>query len=80
MKGPFAKLSIGSLITLIFIFVVGVFLLAACLIVAIHRVQEGYVGVYYKNGALVDDISDPGPIIYFYKECMSISLCRNEIE
>ena len=60
IKGPLAKLSIGSLITLICISVAGLFLLIACLIVAIHRVQEGHVGVYYKNGALMADFTNPG--------------------
>ena len=62
MKGPFAKLSIASLVSMILISVAGLFLLGACLIVAIHRIQEGHVGVYYRNGRLIDDISDPGNI------------------
>ena len=30
------------------------------MIAALHRVREGYVGVYFKNGALLEDISQPG--------------------
>ena len=60
IKGPFSKISIGTLITLLCIFVASIFLLSACLIVAIHRVQEGHAGLYYKNGALLDEITEPG--------------------
>ena len=76
MKGPFSNISIGSVITLIAIFVTGIFLLAACLIVAIHRVQEGHVGVYYKNGALQNETTDPG--VFFVNYASSLS--RNKIE
>ena len=62
MKGPFAKLSMGTLVSLVLITVTGVFLLGACLIVAIHRIQEGHVGVYFRNGRLIKDISGPGKI------------------
>ena len=62
MKGPFAKLSMGTLVSLVLITVTGVFLLGACLIVAIHRIQEGHVGVYFRNGRLIKDVSGPGKI------------------
>ena len=64
MKGPFAKLSIGSLVSFLVIAVASIFLLGACLIVAIHRIEEGHVGVYYRNGRLIDAISDPGNNTY----------------
>ena len=62
MKGPFAKMSMGTLVSLVLITVTGVFLLGACLIVAIHRIQEGHVGVYFRNGRLIQDVSGPGKI------------------
>ena len=62
MKGPFAKLSMGTLVSLVLLTVTGVFLLGACLIVAIHRIQEGHVGVYFRNGRLIQDVSGPGKI------------------
>ena len=64
MKGPFAKLSMGSLVSVIVIAVASILLLGACLIVSIHRIQEGHVGVYYRNGRLIDAISDPGNTTY----------------
>ena len=64
MKGPFAKLSIGTLVSFIVLGVASVFLLGACLIVAIHRIQEGHVGLYYRNGRLIDATSGPGNISY----------------
>ena len=39
---------------------IGSFVTVACVIAAIHRVEEGSVGVYFKNGALLDDVSPPG--------------------
>ena len=65
MKGPFAKLSMGTLVSLVLITVTGVFLLGACLIVAIHRIQEGHVGVYFRNGRLIKDVSGPGIVSRF---------------
>ena len=62
MKGPFAKLSMGSLVSLVLLSVACIFLLGACLIVAIHRIHEGHVGVYYRNGRLINDVSGPGKI------------------
>ena len=73
MKGPFAKLSIANLVSLILASVVAIFLLGACLIVAIHRVQEGHVGVYYRNGRLIDDISDPGIRDELFSPCKLIN-------
>ena len=63
MEGPFAKMGVGRLVSVILVFVGVVFLLGACLIIAIHRVQEGHVGVYYRNGRLSKDVSDPGTFI-----------------
>jgi len=63
MEGPFAKMGVGRLVSVILVFVGVVFLLGACLIIAIHRVQEGHVGVYYRNGRLNEDVSDPGTFI-----------------
>lgn len=38
----------------------GLFIGLACLIGALHRVHEGHVGVYYKYGALMKEMSGPG--------------------
>ncbi|TRY77064.1 hypothetical protein TCAL_08349 [Tigriopus californicus] len=45
----------GSIAGLVLLFV-----LVACLITAIHRIPEGHVGVYFKNGALLESVTDPG--------------------
>jgi len=42
------------------IFVAAVFIGIACLVNAVHRVQEGNIAVYFKNGALLREIGDPG--------------------
>ena len=36
------------------------FVLIACLISALHKVNEGCVGVYFKNGALLNTYANPG--------------------
>lgn len=41
-------------------FVAIVFITIACLVNSLHRVHEGNVAIYYKNGALMEEISKPG--------------------
>ncbi len=38
--------------------VVGIFI--SVIVSSIHRVREGNVGIYFKHGALMDDVSYPG--------------------
>lgn len=40
--------------------VAGLFLFIACLVTAIHTVEEGHVGLYYKYGALLNETTTPG--------------------
>ena len=42
------------------LFVVAVFISIACLVNSVHRVQEGNIAIYFKNGALLREISEPG--------------------
>ena len=46
-KGLGLKLGVGLLLLL-----AAVVLTIACLIDAYHKINEGYVGIYYKHGAL----------------------------
>jgi len=39
---------------------VAIALVAFCFNAAIHKIEEGYVGVYYRGGALLNSISTPG--------------------
>ena len=34
--------------------------LVAMILSSLHKIEEGNVGVYYKNGALMDDVAFPG--------------------
>jgi hypothetical protein len=36
------------------------FLIAFYLFQSLHKIEEGHVGVYYRGGALLPDISHPG--------------------
>jgi len=58
--GPLAGFGVPGIISLLVIGIGGLFIGLACMIAALHRVREGYVGVYFKNGALLEDISQPG--------------------
>ena len=45
----------------------------ACIADSYHKINEGYVGIYFKHGALQDRVTDPGvhfmmPFIEDYKE------------
>ena len=40
--------------------VIAVFVLIACLVNSVHRVNEGNVGVYFRSGALLDSLAGPG--------------------
>ena len=42
------------------LFVVAIFISIACLVNSVHRVQEGNIAIYFKNGALLREISEPG--------------------
>lgn len=35
-------------------------LLVSCLMDSIHKIQEGSVGIYFKQGALLESLTDPG--------------------
>ena len=42
------------------IFVAAIFIGIAALVNSVHRVQEGNIAVYFKNGALMPEIGGPG--------------------
>ena len=58
--GPLANVSVPGLISAVLIALGGLFTGLACVIAALHRIHEGHVGVYYKYGALMEDITPPG--------------------
>jgi len=60
-----------KLITAIIVVVVGI--MVACMVDSYHKINEGYVGIYFRHGALRDKVTDPGvhfliPFIEDYKE------------
>ncbi|NP_001088269.1 erlin-2-A isoform X1 [Xenopus laevis] len=62
----------------------GVALIAAALFSAIHKIEEGHVGVYYRGGALLSTTSGPGfhlmfPFITSFKSVQS-TLQTDEIK
>ena len=59
-SGSGLSLSVPVIIFLGILTVVGIFVIIASLISSVHRVQEGNVALYYRNGALLPDYSGPG--------------------
>ena len=53
-------LSVPVIISIVIASLGGLFLGLACVISALHRIREGHVGVYYKYGALMEEVSPPG--------------------
>jgi regulator of protease activity HflC (stomatin/prohibitin superfamily) len=58
--GPLAKVSVPFVIITIVLTLSGLFLGLACVISALHRIKEGHVGIYYKYGALMEQLTPPG--------------------
>ncbi|KAM8972340.1 erlin-2 [Pelodytes ibericus] len=55
---------------------IGVAIIAASLLSAIHKIEEGHIGVYYRGGALLTSTSGPGfhlmlPFITSFKSVQS---------
>lgn len=55
------------------VMVVVVSIIIACTIDSYHKIHEGYVGIYFKHGALRDRVTEPGvhflfPFLEDYKE------------
>ena len=59
-SGTGLSLSVPVIIFLGILSVIGVFVIIAALVSSIHRVHEGNVALYYRNGALLPDYSGPG--------------------
>ena len=59
-SGSGLNLSVPVIIFLGILSVIGIFVIIAALISSIHRVHEGNVALYYRNGALLPDHSGPG--------------------
>ncbi|CAD6196554.1 unnamed protein product [Caenorhabditis auriculariae] len=53
-RGHFIKLIVCVILT------VGLLIFAAVIFASIHQVQEGFVAVYYRGGALVNSVNGPG--------------------
>lgn len=58
--GPLKGLNIQTLITFVLLGLLGLFVGLACVLSALHTVKTGHVGLYYKYGALMDDVTQPG--------------------
>lgn len=46
--------------------------LASIVVLSLHKIEEGHLGVYYRAGALIPEISNPGihmmiPVLTIYK-------------
>lgn len=57
------------------VIVLAVAITIACIADSYHKINEGNVGIYYKYGALLDRVSEPGvhflqPFVETYKEVM----------
>jgi len=53
--------------------VIGIVMILACIFESYHEISEGNVGIYFRQGAILDIVSDPGvhfktPFIDDYKE------------
>ena len=59
-SGSGFQLSVSAIIFLGILAVIGVFVILACLISSIHRVEEGSVALYFRNGALQPEFAGPG--------------------
>ena len=59
-SGSGFQLSVSAIIFLGILAVIGVFVIIACLISSIHRVEEGSVALYFRNGALQPEFAGPG--------------------
>jgi regulator of protease activity HflC (stomatin/prohibitin superfamily) len=70
----------GIAVTAVAVFCLLCFLL---LLSSVHKIEEGYVGVYYRGGALLDEIAMPGfhfmlPFITTYRS-VQITLQTDEV-
>jgi regulator of protease activity HflC (stomatin/prohibitin superfamily) len=45
---------------MVFIILVGIFFPLIIMFSGLHTVDEGYIGVYYRGGAILDATSEPG--------------------
>ncbi len=52
--------NIPCLVTVSLLAIIAAFVLLAAVVTAVHRIHEGCVGLYFKNGALLDDHTGPG--------------------
>ena len=59
-SGSGSQLSVSAIIFLGILVVIGIFVTIACLLSSIHRVEEGSVALYFRNGALQPEFSGPG--------------------
>lgn len=58
--GYFENVSLPSVIIGFVAVLFGLVIGLASVISALHRIQEGHVGIYYKYGALMDQVTQPG--------------------
>jgi len=67
--------ALGGIIVCLVVVLLSVVIAIAAIIDGYHQIQEGYVGVYYKFGALKEDVTDPGvhmmqPFVSTYKSVL----------
>jgi len=72
--GNLAK-TCGPLMACLVVFLIGGVISIAAIIDGYHQIKEGYVGVYYKFGALQDGVTEPGvhmmqPFVSTYKSIL----------
>ncbi|CAJ0922559.1 unnamed protein product, partial [Mesorhabditis belari] len=61
MENGFLKENRKHITLGVFLLVISIFILfIATIYSGIHKIDEGSVGIYYRGGALLDEISDPG--------------------
>ena len=71
---PTRKMQIGCIAVTATVVVV-IAIAIACIADSYHKINEGYVGIYFRHGALRDKVTDPGvhfmvPFVDDYSEVM----------
>merc|ERR1712013_951400 len=64
--------ALGGVIACLVVVLLSVVIIIAAIVDGCHEIQEGYVGIYYKFGALQEGVTDPGvhmmqPFVSTYK-------------
>ena len=67
--------ALGGVIACPVVVLLSVVIIIAAIVDGYHEIQEGYVGIYYKFGALQEGVTDPGvhmmqPFVSTYKSVL----------